>query len=51
MLTVIHQDDQLLALDKPSGVSLYADRSGAANLWDTLKDQLVPDDTVPLRER
>jgi tRNA pseudouridine32 synthase/23S rRNA pseudouridine746 synthase/23S rRNA pseudouridine1911/1915/1917 synthase len=33
---VLHRDAHLVALDKPAGYSLLADRSGAPCLWDTL---------------
>lgn len=40
MPEVIHQNDDLLILDKPADVSLLADRSGAPCLWDTLTEAL-----------
>ncbi len=33
---VIYRSSELLAINKPAGVSLFADRSGAPNLWDQL---------------
>jgi tRNA pseudouridine32 synthase/23S rRNA pseudouridine746 synthase/23S rRNA pseudouridine1911/1915/1917 synthase len=39
---VLYRDDSLLAIDKPSGVAVLADRSGAPCLWDELKAALVP---------
>ncbi len=38
----------LLAIDKPSGISLLADRSGAPCLWDTLRDELAAEGNEPL---
>lgn len=43
---VVHRDADLLVLDKPSGVALFADRTGAPCLWDALKKYLG--DTPPL---
>ena len=37
MLNRLFEDDQLLVLDKPSGVSVLADRTGAPCLWHALK--------------
>ena len=37
MLDVIHADDQCVAINKPSGVSLLRDRSGAPNLYDEIR--------------
>lgn len=39
MLVVVHQDDDLLVLNKASGVSVLADRSGARCLWDAVKER------------
>lgn len=39
MLNRIFEDGELLVLDKPSGVSVLADRSGAPCLWDELKQR------------
>lgn len=39
-LRLIHRDAHIAILDKPSGVATLADRSGAANLWDSLPDLL-----------
>ncbi len=44
---VLHRSADLLAIDKPSGISLLADRSGAACLWDALRDYLAADGTEP----
>lgn len=48
MLSVLYRNDDFLALSKPSGVSLFADRSGDANLWDALKEQLAQHQQTPL---
>ena len=48
MLKVIHQDDHLLALDKPSGVALFSDRVGDPSLWDPLKVELEAQGRKPL---
>ena len=37
MAAVVHQDDDLLVLNKASGVSVLADRTGAPSLWDAVK--------------
>ena len=37
MFDVVHEDADLLVLDKASGVSVLADRTGAPCLWDELK--------------
>ena len=37
MFEIVHEDDDLLVLDKASGVSVLADRTGAPCLWDDLK--------------
>jgi 23S rRNA-/tRNA-specific pseudouridylate synthase len=47
VLSVLFRNDDFLALDKPSGVSLFADRAGDANLWDELKDQLAQEQQTP----
>ena len=39
MLKSIFEDGDLLVLDKPSGVSVLADRTGAPCLWDALKER------------
>lgn len=39
-LGILARDEHLAVLDKPAGVSLLADRSGAGCLWDTLPDRL-----------
>ena len=38
-LAVLHQDAELLVLDKPSGVSVLADRSGVPCLLDVIRDE------------
>jgi tRNA pseudouridine32 synthase/23S rRNA pseudouridine746 synthase/23S rRNA pseudouridine1911/1915/1917 synthase len=48
MLEVLHRSADLLAIDKPSGISLLADRSGAPCLWDELREFLRPDGLEPL---
>jgi 23S rRNA-/tRNA-specific pseudouridylate synthase len=40
MPEIIYRDRRLVAINKPANVSLLADRSGAACLWDTLPDTL-----------
>ena len=39
-LHIIHIDSNLAFIDKPPGVSLLADRSGAPCLWESLKAEL-----------
>jgi tRNA pseudouridine32 synthase / 23S rRNA pseudouridine746 synthase len=40
MLEIIHRDHRLAVINKPANVSLLADRSGAACLWDSLPGAL-----------
>lgn len=40
MLDVVHRSADLIAINKPSGVALLADRSGEACLWDELRAEL-----------
>ena len=40
MIEVIYQDADVMALHKPSGISLLADRSGAHCLWEALPELL-----------
>ena len=40
MIEVIYQDADVMALHKPSGISLLADRSGAPCVWEALPDLL-----------
>lgn len=47
MLSVLFRCDDFLAVNKPSGVSLFADRTGKANLWDVLKEQLAREQQTP----
>jgi tRNA pseudouridine32 synthase/23S rRNA pseudouridine746 synthase/23S rRNA pseudouridine1911/1915/1917 synthase len=42
VLRVLYRDATLVAFDKPSGVSLLADRSGAPCLWDAIRAELAP---------
>jgi tRNA pseudouridine32 synthase/23S rRNA pseudouridine746 synthase len=42
MLDVLYRTPELLAINKPSGISLLADRSGAPCLWDELRQALAP---------
>ena len=39
-LEILHHDDDLLVINKPAGVSLLADRSGAPGLWEELPRML-----------
>jgi len=48
MLAVLYRSADVLAIDKPSGVSLLADRSGAPCLWEELREYLKPDGLEPL---
>jgi tRNA pseudouridine32 synthase/23S rRNA pseudouridine746 synthase len=40
MLDVVHRSADLIAINKPSGIALLADRSGEACLWDELRAEL-----------
>jgi RluA family pseudouridine synthase len=40
MLDIVSQSDDLLVVDKPSNISVLADRSGQACYWDQLKQEL-----------
>lgn len=48
MLDFIHHSADLIAINKPSGVALLADRSGEACLWDELSAELAAHDQRPL---
>lgn len=39
MFDIVHEDAGLVVLDKASGVSVLADRTGAPCLWDALKER------------
>ena len=41
-MDVLYRTSELLAINKPSGISLLADRSGAPCLWDEIRDELAP---------
>jgi tRNA pseudouridine32 synthase/23S rRNA pseudouridine746 synthase len=41
MIEVLHRSTDLLAINKPSGISLLADRSGGICLWDVLREELT----------
>lgn len=47
MLDVLYRSHDLLAINKPSGISLLSDRSGAPCLWDTLRDELAAQGNEP----
>ncbi len=47
MLDVLYRSHDLLAINKPSGISLLSDRSGAPCLWDTLRDELATQGLEP----
>ena len=47
MLDVLYRSSDLLAINKPSGISLLSDRSGAPCLWDTLRDELAAQGCEP----
>jgi len=47
VIEVLYRTADLLAIQKPSGISLLADRSGATCLWDTLRDQLAQEGHEP----
>jgi len=40
MLEVLYRDESLLALNKPSGVALFADRTGDTSYWETIRSEL-----------
>ncbi len=46
---MIYADDDIIVINKPSGVSVTKDRSGAAELLDILNDQLGPQVSNRLR--
>ena len=48
-IEIIYQDDNTLVINKPSGVSVTKDRSGAAELADILAHQLAPEICSQLR--
>ncbi len=47
MIEVLYRSADLLAINKPSGISLLADRSGAACLWDVLREELAATQAEP----
>jgi tRNA pseudouridine32 synthase/23S rRNA pseudouridine746 synthase/23S rRNA pseudouridine1911/1915/1917 synthase len=47
-LEILHEGDGWLAIDKPSGISLLADRSGARSLWDEFGEWFAARGTRPL---
>jgi RluA family pseudouridine synthase len=49
MIEVVYEDNEILVVNKPSGVSVTADRSGAAQLVDVLAEQLGPQEAARLR--
>ncbi|MHC4060603.1 MAG: RluA family pseudouridine synthase [Planctomycetota bacterium] len=46
---IIYQDQEIIVINKPSGVSVTADRSGKAELVDILTEQLGPQMSSQLR--
>ena len=48
-IEIIHQDDDIIVINKPTGVSVTKDRSGAAQLTDILAEQLGFDICSKLR--
>lgn len=46
---IIYQDDDIIVINKPSGVSVTRDRSGAAELSEILDEQLGPERKSRLR--
>jgi len=48
-IEIIHEDDDILVINKPSGVSVTADRSGEPELVDILAEQLGPQIRSTLR--
>jgi tRNA pseudouridine32 synthase/23S rRNA pseudouridine746 synthase/23S rRNA pseudouridine1911/1915/1917 synthase len=43
LLDIIHDSKNLLVLNKPSDISMLADRSGAPCFWDQIKTELAPE--------
>ncbi|MHC4659294.1 MAG: RluA family pseudouridine synthase [Planctomycetota bacterium] len=48
-IEVIYEDNDIIVINKPSGVSVTADRSGDAELIDILAEQFGPQETSQLR--
>jgi 23S rRNA pseudouridine955/2504/2580 synthase/23S rRNA pseudouridine1911/1915/1917 synthase len=48
-IEIVYEDDDILAINKPSGVSVTADRSGRPQLVDILVEQLGPQEAARLR--
>jgi 23S rRNA pseudouridine955/2504/2580 synthase len=48
-IEIIYQDDDIIVINKPSGVSVTADRSGEPELLDILCEQLGPQIRSTLR--
>lgn len=45
---VIHHSAELLVIDKPSGMSMFADRTSSACLWDDVRAYLGRDAPLPV---
>ena len=48
-IEIIYSDEDILVINKPAGISVTKDRTGSAELFDVLVDQLGADSTVDLR--
>lgn len=49
IVEIIYQDQDIIVINKPAGVSVTADRTGARELLDILADQLAPQVSAQLR--
>ena len=50
-IDVLFENDQILLINKPSGISVTADRSGKADILQLLKKQLSPSEPLRLVHR
>ena len=50
-INIVFENDQILVINKPTGISVTADRSGAASILELLDEQLVPDEPLRLVHR
>ena len=50
-IDIVFENEQILLINKPTGVSVTADRSGAASILELLDEQIVPSEALRLVHR
>jgi 23S rRNA-/tRNA-specific pseudouridylate synthase len=50
-IEIIYEDEHIIAINKPTGVSVTKDRSGLADISDLLDKQLKPEQPLRLIHR